>query len=145
MRSRIRKAAHVLERVGLGLAGATCGLLVSTQVGSSIDALASEAFLVAMMLGGAIGFYIGIDTPPLEFDGAVGGAPAAVDAAEFLTAVGTFLAALSALIAIGVIAFRETPHQSWNMLMLLGWIAGITMQIVAGAIARWRRPVAPVR
>jgi hypothetical protein len=139
MRSRIRSAAHILERVGLGLAGATCGLLVAVQVGSSIDALASEGFLIAMMVAGAIGFYLGIDTPPLEFEGATGPLAPKVDAAEFLTAAGTFLATLSALVAIGVIAIREMPHFSWNMLMLMGWVAGIAMQIVAGAIARTRR------
>jgi len=37
------------------------------HVGSSIAALTSEGFLVVMMIGGAIGFYLGIDTPPWLF------------------------------------------------------------------------------
>ena len=64
MRSRVRKFAHVLERFGLALAGAASGLFVAIHVGSSVSALTSQAFLLIMMLGGAIGFYLGIDTPP---------------------------------------------------------------------------------
>ena len=66
MRFRVRKAAHVLERIGLAMAGAACGLFVAVHVGSSIAVLTSRGFLVVMMTGGAIGFYLGIDTPPLE-------------------------------------------------------------------------------
>jgi hypothetical protein len=67
MQFRVRKAAHVLERIGLAMAGASSGLFVGTYVGSSIAALTSQGFLVVMMIGGAIGFYLGIDTPPLAF------------------------------------------------------------------------------
>jgi hypothetical protein len=67
MQFRVRKAAHVLERIGLAMAGAACGLFVAIHVGSSIAALTSQGFLVVMMIGGAIGFYLGIDTPPLAF------------------------------------------------------------------------------
>src|SRR3954471_980623 len=95
MRSRVRKFAHVLERLGLAMAGAASGLFVSALVGSSISALTSQAFLLLMMIGGAVGFYLGIDTPQLPFhapadprsDGRWDGE---IDAAEFLSAVGTF-------------------------------------------------------
>lgn len=137
MRSRVRRAAHVLERIGLALAGATCGLLVGTQVGSSIAALTSVGFLAVMMIGGAVGFYLGIDTPPLPF-AEVDDAEPKVDAAEFLTAVGTFLATLTALLSIAIIVFQQNLHISGNILILLGWIVGLTMQIVAGTIARAR-------
>ena len=73
MQFRARKAAHVLERIGLAMAGAACGLFVAVHVGSSIAALTSQVFLVVMMMGGAIGFYLGIDTPPLFFHGPNGG------------------------------------------------------------------------
>jgi ammonia channel protein AmtB len=91
-----------------------------------------------MMIGGAIGFYLGIDTPPLAFHGPNAGPDQKVDSAEFLTAVGTFLATSAAFVSIGVIAFRETPHVSWNVLILTGWVVGLVMQTVAGAIARAR-------
>ena len=54
MRFRVRKAAHVFERLGLAMAGAACGLFVSAHVGSTIGALTSQAFLLIMMIAGAI-------------------------------------------------------------------------------------------
>jgi hypothetical protein len=69
MQFRVRKAAHILERIGLAMAGAACGLFVAIHVGSSIAALTSQGFLVVMMIGGATGFYLGIDTPQLAFHG----------------------------------------------------------------------------
>src|ERR1700758_1857728 len=100
MRFRARKAAHVFERLGLAMAGAACGLFVSAHVGSSIGALTSQAFLLAMMMSGAVGFYLGIDTPQLEFHG---GDDRRIDAAEFLSALGTFLATLTAFVSVGII------------------------------------------
>ena len=88
MRFRVRKSAHVLERLGLAMAGAACGLFVAAHVGSTFDALTSQGFLLCMMIVGAIGFYLGIDTPQLPFHPAM--TIPTIDAAEFLSAVGTF-------------------------------------------------------
>ena len=68
MRTRVRKFAHFLERIGLAMAGAASGLFVAAHIGSTISALASQAFLLVMMVGGAVGFYLGIDTPQLAFN-----------------------------------------------------------------------------
>jgi hypothetical protein len=140
MRFRVRKSAHVLERVGLAMAGAACGLFVSAHVGSSISFLTSQGFLLLMMLAGAIGFYLGIDTPPKPFHAEVEPSdPAAgIDIAEFLTAVGTFFATLTAFFSVGIIIFRAEPDIAWTILIGIGWTAGIAMQIIAGAIARVR-------
>ena len=51
-----------------------------------------------------------------------------IDTAEFLSAVGTFLATLVAFVSVGVILLREDPQ--------LGWVIGVMMQITAGTIAR---------
>ena len=56
MRFRVRKSAHFLERIGLAMAGAACGLFVAAHVGSSIAMLTSQGFIVVMMIAGAIGF-----------------------------------------------------------------------------------------
>ena len=141
MRSRVRRFAHVLERTGLAMAGAAAGLFVAALVGSSIAALTTQGFLLIMMIAGAVGFYLGIDTPPLPFhephvepaDGS-----GKIDAAELLSAVGTFLAALSAFVSVGLIVMRENPHMFWIIMIMAGWLVGVTMQIVAGAIARLR-------
>ena len=143
MRSRVRKFAHVLERIGLAMAGAACGLFVAAHVGSAIAALTSQGFILIMMIGGAIGFYLGIDTPPLVFHGPHGellrgGSAGKVDSAEFLGAVGTFLATLTAFVSVSVIVFREDPHIFWTIMIMLGWVVGVMMQIIAGAIARTR-------
>jgi hypothetical protein len=142
MRFRVRRFAHVLERIGLAMAGAASGLFVAAHVGSSITLLTSQGFIVLMMIGGAVGFYLGIDTPPLPFhaednrsqDRSAG----KVDSAELLTAVGTFLAALTAFVSVGVIVLREETELHWTVMIMLGWVIGVAMQIIAGAIARLR-------
>ena len=141
MRTRVRKFAHFLERIGLAMAGAAAGLFVGAHTGSTISALTSQAFLLIMMIGGAVGFYLGIDTPQLTFhpgNGGRGSSSARIDAAELLTAIGTFCAALTAFASVLVIVLREEPHIVWTVLILIGWVLGISMQIVAGAIARAR-------
>jgi hypothetical protein len=144
MRFRVRKFAHVLERLGLAMAGAASGLFVGALVGSSFALLTSQAFLLLMMMGGAVGFYLGIDTPPLPFHPANGppsngGTGGSIDSAEFLSAVGTFLATLSAFASVGVIILRLDPHIGWTTAIMAGWVVGLAMQIIAGAIARTRR------
>jgi hypothetical protein len=140
MRFRVRKFAHMLERIGLAMAGAACGLFVSAHVGSSISFLTTQGFLLFMMIAGAAGFYLGIDTPalPLDANGEPVRPTAGIDAAEFLSAVGTFLATLTAFFSVGIIVLRAEPDIAWTVLIGIGWTAGIAMQIVAGAIARGR-------
>lgn len=146
MRIRVRKFAHVLERLGLAMAGAASGLFVAALVGTSHAALTNQAFLLLMMLGGAIGFYLGIDTPPMPFKASNGNDPAVdgdwvvkIDTPELLSAVGTFLAAYSAFASVGLIVLRHDPHMLWIWMIMAGWVVGVVMQIVAGAIARMRR------
>jgi hypothetical protein len=134
MRTRFRKFAHVLERIGLAMAGAASGLFVGVHVGSSIAAFTSQAFLLIMMISGVLGFYLGIDTPPAPFHPH----DDEIDSAEFLSAMGTFLAALAAFASVGIIVLRQETHTLWTIAIFLGWILGVLMQIVAGAIARFR-------
>jgi hypothetical protein len=143
MRSRVRKFAHVLERIGLAMAGAASGLFVAAHVGSNVAALTSQGFIVIMMISGAVGFYLGIDTPALAFQGpndelSRGRAGPKIDSAELLSAVGTFLAALTAFASVSVIVLREDLHVYGTIMIMLGWVAGVMMQIIAGAIARMR-------
>ena len=139
MRSRVRRFAHVLERLGLAMVGAASGLFVAAHVGSSIAALTSQAFLLIMMIGGAVGFYLGIDTPPLqEPKGEPASTGTKVDSADLLSAVGTFLAALTAFASVSLIVLRQDLHVYGTMLIMMGWVVGVTMQIIAGAIARTR-------
>jgi hypothetical protein len=134
MRTRVRRFAHVIERLGLAMAGAACGLFVSAHVGSSISALTSQGFLLIMMIAGAIAFYLGIDTPPMPDEDHAG-----IDTAEFCSALGTFLATLTAFASVGIIILREDPDIAWTWLIFAGWMLGIAMQIVGGAKARTRK------
>jgi hypothetical protein len=130
----------VLERIGLAMVGAASGLFVAAHVGSSIAALTSQGFLLIMMIGGAVGFYLGIDTPPLREptgEPASGGGTK-VDSADLLSAIGTFLAALTAFASVSLIVLRGDLHVYGTMLIMMGWVVGVTMQIIAGAIARTR-------
>jgi len=132
MRFRVRKSAHVLERLGLAMAGAACGLFVSAHVGSTVSFLTSQGFLLLMMIAGAIAFYLGIDTPQMPFHPDEDDSK--IDTAEFLSAVGTFFATLTAFFSVGIIVLRVF----WTYLIMAGWTVGIVMQIVAGAKARTR-------
>ncbi len=142
MRFRARRFAHVLERSGLAMAGAAAGLFVAAHVGTSIGALTSQGFLLIMMIVGAVGFYLGIDTPQVPFqepdEELADGVSRKIDTAELLSAVGTFLAALTAFVSVGVILLRADPHLALTWLVMAGWVVGVTMQIFAGAIARIR-------
>jgi len=122
------------------MAGAASGLFVGAHVGSSVAALTSQAFILFMMIVGAIGFYLGIDTPQMSFhlsdEGQEISIDGQIDSAEFLSAVGTFLAALTAFASVGVIVLRGEPHIVWTTLIMIGWVLGVAMQIVAGTMAR---------
>ena len=126
------------------MAGAASGLFVAALVGTSHSALTNQAFLLLMMVGGAVGFYLGIDTPPAPFSPSTG-RPAdgvwdgKIDTPELLSAIGTFLAAFSAFACVGVIVLRHDPHLAWISMIMAGWVVGVAMQMIAGTIARLRR------
>ncbi len=62
-----------------------------------------------------------------------------IDTPELLSAVGTFLAALSAFVSVGVIVLRHNPQSVWIWHDHGRMVIGVAMQIVAGTIARLRR------
>jgi hypothetical protein len=143
-RSSLSRSAHVLERIGLALTGASCGLFVAAHVArADIDLLGSVAGVLAMMLYGAAGFYLGIDLPTAPPDHRMhlplrNGLGSRADAVELLSAAGTFLAAVAAIVSVSSIVLDETPLRSTAILISLGWAIGATMQIAAGIIARMR-------
>ena len=140
MNSIPKRLAHILERIGLAMVGSAAGLFVGLHTGSAIDALMNQGFLFILMIVGAAGFYLGIDTPRHRFQGiSVSPSGAKVDAAELLTAVGTFLAALAAFISVAQIVFGRDGRIASSAALLAAWLIGVAMQIGAGAIARIRR------
>jgi len=143
-RSTISRWAHVLERSGLALTGASCGLFVAAHVGrASIDLIGSATAVMAMMLYGAAGFYLGIDLPPAPPDHRMhlplrSGLGSRADVVELLSAAGTFLAAVAAVVSVSSIVLDETARPSGAILIGLAWAIGTTMQIAAGISARTR-------
>lgn len=131
--TRTSKTAHLLERIGLALAGASCGLFVAAHVGrSSFEMLGSTTAVLAMTFYGAVGFYLGIDIPPhTAFVGRT-------DPAELFSAIGTFLASTAAFISVYSIVVDTEPQLAWTLIVWSCWLIGVTLQIVAGAIARLR-------
>jgi hypothetical protein len=129
----ISRLAHVVERVGLAMSGATCGTFVAAQLAKADDAFGSVAFIASMILFGIAGFYLGIDIPPNPF----ASRGARVDPVELLSAVGTFLAAIAALTSVYAMVFDVLPPWLWEF-VAGAWLPGVLMQIVAGWIGRLR-------
>lgn len=140
-RSAVSRTAHVFERTGLALTGASCALFVAAYVGRSEAALiASTTTVLTMVIYGAVGFYLGIDLPHTPPDHRMhlplrSNWDTQADAVELLSAAGTFLAAVSAIVSVSNIILDEVAGAS-AVLIWLTWAAGATMQIAAGAIAR---------
>jgi hypothetical protein len=130
----ISRAAHVIERSGLAMAGALCGTFVAAHLANAdIAPFDSVGFTASMVMVGMIGFYLGIDIPRL---------PARrrprLDPAELLSATGTFLAATAAVVSVGAIVLDEAPQRAWEFVIGSWWLVGSIMQISAGSIARMR-------
>ncbi len=144
-RSAVSRWAHLLERTGLALTGASCGLFVAAHVGrANIDLIGSAATVLAMMIYGAAGFYLGIDLPPAPPDHRMHlplrhGIGSRADAVELLSAAGTFLAAVAAVISVSSIVLDETANAGTALLISFGWFIGTTLQIAAGIVARTRK------
>jgi hypothetical protein len=141
-RNTISRIAHIIGRVGLAVAGSLCGLFVAALVirGGS-GALDSAGFVMTMCLIGMVGFYLGIDLPQARARGirtGKSGFRPEVNPVELLSASGTFLTAMAALVSVTVIIFDETAQMPLTIAVGCAWLFGATMQIGAGAIARLR-------
>ena len=135
-RSAGDRLAHVLERSGLAMAGGACGLFVAAYMArTQVDVLSAGWLVLAVMVVGALGFYLGIDVPPPATPPAEGAGP---DRVEILSAAGTFLAALSTLVSVVVVVLDLYPRLFWPAIILFGWLVGAVLQIAAGIFARLR-------
>jgi hypothetical protein len=134
------RIAHTIERLGLAMAGATCGFYVAANLVRDNDGILDPTgFVVVMSLIGMLGFYLGINMPPYH-GRALGsdGMKAGLNPVEWFSAFGTFLTAMAALVSVAAIVLDETPQSGLMFLVGAGWLLGVGMQIGAGAIARLR-------
>jgi hypothetical protein len=139
-RSTFSRSAHVLERLGLALTGASCGLFVA-EVSGSIDLIGSAEAVLAMMLYGATGFYLGIDLPRVPPDHRTHlplwrGLGTSADMVELLSGAGTFLVAVAAVVSVSSIVLGDIVGASSADIICLSWAVGASMQTIAGVIAR---------
>ena len=133
----ISRVAHVVERSGLAMAGAMCGTFVGAQLTkANIPPFDSLGFIASMVLIGIVAFYVGIDLPRPPVTSS--GERESVDAVEVLSAAGTFLATVAALISVFSIVFDEAPQRLWEFVVGSWWLGGVTMQVAAGSIGRLR-------
>ena len=124
-RSTLSRSAHVIARIGLALTGTACGLFVAEVSARSIDLVGSVEAMLAMMLYGAAGFYLGIDLPQAPPDHHMHlpprrGLGTSADMLELLTAAGIFLTAVAAVVSISSIVLGETVEASTAGIICLG-------------------------
>lgn len=90
---------------------------------------------------GTIGFYLGIDIPRvqgLQVPFPDQNARSTLVLVDLLSATGTFVAVVAALISVYVILFDEVLQLTWTLTLGFLWLLGVTTQIGCGAIARRR-------
>ena len=138
--SLIVQIVQVTGRLGLSMAGAMCGTFVAAQLTmTNAELFDSAGFITLMVLVGILGFYLGIDLPRLR---ASLGEPElgcqGIDSIELLSKIGTFLAAIAALISVYAFVFDETLRRSFEYMVASWWMIGMVLQIGAGLIGRIR-------
>ena len=134
----IVQIVQVVGRLGLSMAGAMCGTFVAAQLTMTNAAVFdSVGFIALMVLVGIFGFYLGIDLPHLrtslarpEFE------RPRIDPIELLSKIGTFLAAIAALISVYAFVFDEAPRRSFEYMVASWWMVGVVLQIGAGLMGR---------
>jgi hypothetical protein len=133
----IIRAVHVVERSGLAMAGALCGTFVAAQLSKTeVSLFDSLGFIAAMVLIGAVGFYLGIDIP--RRPRSMLGIGTRIDPVDLLSAAGTFLAAMAALISVYGLVFDELPPRLWEEFIASWWVLGVMLQTGAGWFGRLR-------
>ena len=143
-RQSITWIAHVIERIGLAIIGALCGLFVTALVTkANVDLLNPVGLAFATILYGVIGFYVGIDIPrppsgTLSIDLSNVWLGPTANLVELLSAVGIFLAAMAALVSVYAVVFDEIMPTVWIIAVGISWLIGVAMQIIAGVIGHIR-------
>jgi hypothetical protein len=124
------RVAHVVQRCGLAITGALCGLFVVAHLAkANVDVFDSIGLVFAMIRFGIIGFHLGNDIAPLSREAGIGITPKA-DVIEAYNAAGAFLATVASLVSVYVVVFDEVLPVVWTVIVALCWLFGVTMQII---------------
>jgi hypothetical protein len=133
MAGDLNHLAHTTERIGLAMAGLACGVFVAASVShANLAAMQSLWTTILIIVAGGIGFFAGVELPP-DRDGRFG-----IGFVCMLCGVGTVLAAVAALVAVGLIVFDVEAATAWLVGLFLVWMTGTILQIAAATIARHR-------
>jgi hypothetical protein len=126
-----------MERIGLSIMGALCGLFVAAMVANAdIEEINSLGALLSAVLFGCLGFYFGTNIPSLTSSRPFSNTGSSPKTIALASAVGTFVAAVAALVSVYMIIFDETPPIIWNVGIGSGWALGVLLQLAAGTAAR---------
>lgn len=129
--------AQVMERTGLAIMGALCGLFVAAMVAKAdIEQINSLGALFSALLYGSLGFYVGTNIPSLTSSRSFSSTGSGPKTIALASAIGTFVAAVAALISVYMIIFDERPPVIWNVGIGFGWALGVLLQLAAGTAAR---------
>jgi len=131
--------AEVMEGIGIAIMGALCGLFVAAMVAKAdIEEINSVPALLAAMLYGSVGFYLRTNIPSLSSSATFSssGTGSKTNPIALARALGTFVAALAALVSVYMIIFDEAPPAIWNVGIGIGWAFGVLLQFAAGTAAR---------
>jgi lysylphosphatidylglycerol synthetase-like protein (DUF2156 family) len=137
--------AQVMERIGLAIMGALCGLFVAAFVArANIAEINSLGVLFSVIMYGSIGFYLGTNIPSLSsgtshrsFSHTA--SSRRTNPIALASATGTFVAAVAALVSVYMIVFDETPPVIWDVGIGIGWMLGVLLQLAAATAARLGR------
>ena len=136
-RHHLNGFAQVMERTGLAIMGALCGLFVAAMVAKAdIEEINSLGALFSAVLYGSLGFYLGTNIPSLSSSRTVSSTGSGPRTIGLASAIGTFVAAVAALVSVYMIIFDETPPAIWNVGIGFGWALGVLLQLAAGTAAR---------
>lgn len=147
VRSFSSRVAHVIERSGLAMLGASGGLFVAARLAKTdVEVLTFPIIVLLLVVYGALGAYLGIDLPPQPCDASQGDGDSGNTRSrwvERLSSGGTFLGALAAFVSIYSIVVDEGAQNAWTLSIGLAWLIGVSMQIVAGIVARSGAAIQP--
>jgi len=136
-RHHLNGFAQVMERTGLAIMGALCGLFVAAMVAKAdIEEINSLGALFSAVLYGSLGFYLGTNIPSLSSSRTFSNTGTGPRTIALASATGTFVAAVAALVSVYMIIFDETPPVMWNVGIGSGWALGVLLQLAAGTAAR---------
>src|SRR6266478_802207 len=139
-RHHLNGFAQVMERTGLAIMGALCGLFVAAMVAKAdIEEINSLGALCSAVLYGSLGFYLGTNIPSLSSSRTFSNTSAGPKTIALASATGTFVAAVAALVSVYMIIFDETPPVICNVGIGFGWMLGVLLQLAAGAAARLKQ------